>query len=135
MSQNVPNFDSGLTPEQEEAARLLAYGADSVAIAKGLNVCKRTVDRWRKMPAFVAFVRSLREAVRQEASGVLHAAYKAAMRRVTQLTTSGDERIALSAARLHHDMQRDLLTVEELKEELEELKEALKSLAQKVGQP
>lgn len=57
---------SGLTPKQLEAVSGIAKGLTSSQIAKVLGISDRTVQRWQKLPEFVATLSQIQgEASRQ----------------------------------------------------------------------
>lgn len=65
MSVNVRG--SGLTPKQDQAARLVAEDRrPDREIAAQCGVAERTLERWKKLPAFMARVAEHREAWRDE---------------------------------------------------------------------
>ena len=56
-----------LSDRQHAAVRLLVTGSRVMAIARALNVNKRTLARWRTLPAFAAEVQRLRAAASAQA--------------------------------------------------------------------
>src|SRR5207244_540087 len=77
--------DSALTSRQRLAARLVAEDAlTDTAIAEAAGVVQRTLERWKRRPAFVALVAELREAFRRR---VLTEAFADKAARVRALNT------------------------------------------------
>jgi len=93
MTQNYT-----LDERQIRAARMEAEGVVMREIAEEVGVTRKTVYRWREIPAYSALVSGLLADTQRAARATLRAGAKAAAARVLALVESEDERIALSAA-------------------------------------
>jgi DNA-binding NarL/FixJ family response regulator len=52
---------TSLSPQQRAAARLLAMGRTIPSVARELNLCRSTVWRWQRTPAFAAELERLHD--------------------------------------------------------------------------
>ena len=57
---------SELTTRQLAAARLVVQGRSSSDVAKRIGTIRQTINRWKKLPAFVAEIRLLHEMLVRE---------------------------------------------------------------------
>lgn len=93
MSQDAP-----LDERQIRAASMEAEGIVLREVAAVVGVNRKTLYRWREIPAYPALVASLRDDCQRAAQARLMANAHSAAARIVQLLDSEDERIALSAA-------------------------------------
>jgi hypothetical protein len=87
-----------LDERQIQAARLEAQGIVMREIAAEVGVARKTLYRWREIPAYSQFVALLISDTQRAARSVMRANAHSAAARIVQLLDSEDERIALSAA-------------------------------------
>jgi len=92
------NEETGLNPQQEQAAYMLATGAGVQEVADELDVHRSTLWEWRQQATFEAFYNRLLSEIRADVKEGLVGLYEDAIDTVRQCLNSDDERIALKAA-------------------------------------
>ena len=90
--------ETGLDPQQERAAYMLATGAGVQKVADELDVHRSTLWEWRQQATFEAFYNRLLSEIRADVKEGLIGLYQEAIDTVRQCLNSDDERIALKAA-------------------------------------
>jgi len=87
----------GLSPQQIAAIRLLAAGKHYSEVAATIDVARRTVNNWRKLPAFIVALNnemlSLREAAQARLLSLANRAFDA-LERTLMETENDNARIA-----------------------------------------
>lgn len=87
-----------LTPEQEEAALQTSEGRSAQKIADQLKVTRKTIERWRQLPPFVARVREHQEelfrSIRAKGVAVIELRVRARQRRLNALYSICKKRAA-----------------------------------------
>jgi len=92
------NVGTGLDPEQEQGAYMLATGAGVQEVADELEIHRSTLWEWRQEAAFQAFYNRLLSEIRADVKEGLVGLYEDAIDTVRQCLNSDDERVALKAA-------------------------------------
>lgn len=102
MGKVIPNkarrTDSGLKPNQEEAAALLAVGTSIAEVGRKVGVNRNTVYEWLRLPEFAAFYKRQLRDVRREIQGKLSAMAEEATNTLETLMRDGGEQSKLKAA-------------------------------------
>jgi len=94
-----------MKPSWGKAAIALAAGQGNADAAKAAGVNTRTVTRWRADEvAFADRIEDLRSEMLTEAAGLLAAATTAASLKLAEIIDTGEERHALTAARVVLEM-------------------------------
>jgi DNA-binding CsgD family transcriptional regulator len=96
--REVP-LPEGLTPQQEQAASLLASGMAIQDVADRLDIHRSTLWHWRQRETFQAHLNTLRREAAQDALGRLISLQADALDTVTRIMENGDDTTALKAAR------------------------------------
>jgi len=107
LQHNATNFNTerevplpeGLTPQQEQAASLLASGMAIQDVADQLDIHRSTLWHWRQRETFQAHLNTLRKEANQDALGKLLSLQADAFETVTRLMQNGSDATALKAAR------------------------------------
>ena len=107
------------------AAAAIAAGASEAQAGKTAGVSGRTVRRWRADEVqFVDAVTDLRKEFLDEAAGLLAHISTAAVRKLGEIIDGGDDRYALTAARVALDMASRYRTDQSLENRLNALEMA-----------
>lgn len=96
--REVP-LPEGLTPQQEQAASLLASGIAIQDVADQLDIHRSTLWHWRQRETFQAHLNTLRKEANQDALGRLLSLQADAFETVIRLMENGNDATALKAAR------------------------------------
>jgi len=94
-----PLRSEGLTPDQEDAAMLIASGMAIQDVAEELDVHRSTVWRWRQLETFQAYLNSLRREAKLDALDRLLSLQAKALETVRRVMEEGNDSSALNAAR------------------------------------
>jgi len=94
-----PPLPEGLTPQQEQAASLLASGMAIQDVANHLDIHRSTLWHWRQRETFQAYLNTLRTEAAQGALGRLISLQADALDTVTRIMENGNDATALKAAR------------------------------------
>lgn len=101
ISTNVDaniGLPEGLTPQQGQAAVLLASGIAVQDVADHLGVHRTTLWHWRKLETFQAFMNAFLDEAKQNAVDGLMALQANAIATVSRVMTEGSDSAALKAA-------------------------------------
>ncbi len=89
---------TGLTPQQEKAAVLLASGNTITETAKKLNVIRSTVYEWAEKANFKAYYNSLIKDIRERSENALFGMIDEAHKAIRESLKSKNESVKLKAA-------------------------------------
>jgi hypothetical protein len=92
--------DNQLTERQRTAIELLATGKSPVAVARIIEVDRKTVYNWRQDPAFREAVETLREQLWRDASARLRGLVHPSLNIIAEMLTDRFERNRVRAATL-----------------------------------
>jgi DNA-binding CsgD family transcriptional regulator len=96
--RKVP-LPEGLTPQQEQAASLLASGMAIQEVASRLDIHRSTLWHWRQRETFQAYLNTLRTESAQDTLGRLISLQADALATVARIMKDGSDATALKAAR------------------------------------
>lgn len=89
---------TGLTPQQEQAAILLASGNNITAVARQLNLNRSTLYEWQENTAFQCFYNQQCQDHQQAVKNALFGLHSTAIDTLTDLLSNGNENTRLKAA-------------------------------------
>lgn len=89
---------TGLTPQQEQAATMLASGESITAVARQLNINRTTLYDWQDNTAFQCFYNQQCKDHQQAVKNALLGLHSTAVDTLTDLLTNGNENTRLKAA-------------------------------------
>ncbi len=89
---------TGLTPQQEQAATMLASGDNMTAVARQLNINRSTLYEWQVNPAFQCYYNQQCQDHQQAVKNALLGLHSAAVETLTDLLNNGNESTRLKAA-------------------------------------
>lgn len=128
MAENSENFADGLTRDQDDVAVAYAVGMSVKELSEVSLVPERTLYAWIKLPAFVSRVREVRSGLRSSVSGKLTEGQIKVHAKLMELLDNPDARVRLAAIRIHHEMTRDYLVIEELQGQMMTFDSRLKAI-------
>lgn len=99
---------TGLTPQQEQAAILLASGNTITATAQELNVDRGTVYRWQGKACFQAFFNKLCSDIQTRSTSGLYGLFDSAIQALKDSLQSDNSAIRLKAALSVLDRVKDV---------------------------
>ena len=89
---------TGLTPQQEQAAIMLASGENLTAVARQLNLNRSTLYDWQENTAFQCFYNQQCQDHKEAVKNALFGLYGQAIDTLTDLLTNGNENTRLKAS-------------------------------------
>jgi hypothetical protein len=89
---------TGLTPQQEQAATMLASGDNISTVARQLNLNRSTLYEWQENTAFKCFYNQQCHDHQQAVKNALFGLHSAAVDTLTDLLNNGNENTRLKAA-------------------------------------
>lgn len=89
---------TGLTPQQEQAAMMLASGENISAVARQLNLNRSTLYEWQANTAFQCFYNQQCQDHQQAVKNALFGLHRRAIDTLTNLLTNGNENTRLKAS-------------------------------------
>lgn len=89
---------TGLTPQQEQAAIMLASGENLTAVARQLNLNRSTLYEWQDNTAFKCFYNQQCQDHKEAVKNALFGLHSTAVDTLTDLLTNGNEATRLKAA-------------------------------------
>ncbi len=89
---------TGLTPQQEQAAMMLASGENISAVARQLNLNRSTLYEWQANTAFQCFYNQQCQDHQQAVKNALFGLHRQAIDTLTNLLTNGNENTRLKAS-------------------------------------
>lgn len=89
---------TGLTPQQEQAAMMLASGENLTAVARQLNLNRSTLYEWQANTAFQCFYNQQCQDHQQAVKNALFGLHSRAVDTLTDLLTNGNENTRLKAS-------------------------------------
>ena len=89
---------TGLTPQQEQAATMLASGENLTAVARQLNLNRSTLYEWQTNTAFQCFYNQQCQEHQEAVKNALFGLHRTAVDTLTDLLTNGNENTRLKAA-------------------------------------
>lgn len=94
----APPLPEGLTPQQEQAATLIASGMAIQDVAGQLDIHRSTLWHWRQLETFEAYLNALRSEAAQNTLGRLISLQSNALDTMSRIMESGNDATALKAA-------------------------------------
>lgn len=89
---------TGLTPQQEQAAIMLASGENLTGVARQLNLNRSTLYEWQENTAFQCFYNQQCQEHQQAVKNVLFGLHSTAIDTLTDLLNNGNENTRLKAS-------------------------------------
>lgn len=89
---------TGLTPQQEQAAMMMASGENITAVARQLNLNRSTLYEWQENMAFQCFYNQQCQDHQQAVKNALFGLHNTAIETLTDLLTNGNENTRLKAS-------------------------------------
>lgn len=89
---------TGLTPQQEQAAIMLASGKNISAVARQLKLNRSTLYEWQENTAFQCFYNQQCQDHKEAVKNALFGLYNTAIDTLTNLLTNGNENTRLKAS-------------------------------------
>lgn len=89
---------TGLTPQQEQAAMMLASGSGITAVARQLNLNRSTLYEWQENTAFQCYYNQQCQDHQQAVKNALFGLHQRAVDTLTNLLANGSENTRLKAA-------------------------------------
>lgn len=89
---------TGLTPQQEQAAIMLASGKNLTAVARQLNLNRSTLYDWQDNTAFQCFYNQQCQDHKEAVKNALFGLYGQAIDTLTNLLSNGNENTRLKAS-------------------------------------
>ena len=89
---------TGLTPQQEQAAIMLASGKNISAVARQLKLNRSTLYEWQENTAFQCFYNQQCQDHKEAVKNALFGLYNTAIETLTNLLTNGNENTRLKAS-------------------------------------
>lgn len=90
---------TGLTPQQEETAFLLASGKTPTEVAKLQGISRNTLYTWKRKDVFIVYLNGCRNEVKHAVRGSLYNLAKDAVGALKECLHSDNETIKLSSAK------------------------------------
>lgn len=89
---------TGLTPQQEQAAIMLASGENLTGVARQLNLNRSTLYEWQENTAFQCFYNQQCQEHQQAVKNALFGLHSTAIDTLTDLLSNGNENTRLKAS-------------------------------------
>lgn len=89
---------TGLTPQQEQAAIMMASGESMTAVARQLNLNRSTLYEWQENTAFQCYYNQQCQDHQQAVKNALFGLHSTAIDTLTDLLTNGNENTRLKAS-------------------------------------
>lgn len=89
---------TGLTPQQEQAAIMLASGENLTGVARQLNLNRSTLYEWQENTAFQCFYNQQCQEHQQAVKNALFGLHSTAIDTLTDLLNNGNENTRLKAS-------------------------------------
>lgn len=89
---------TGLTPQQEQAAMMLASGENITAVARQLNLNRSTLYEWQANTAFQCYYNQQCQDHQQAVKNALFGLHRQAVDTLTNLLANGNENTRLKAS-------------------------------------
>lgn len=126
---NPPEPEKKLTGKQLQAVALLVNGNTIDATAKQVKVCEKTVDVWKRNPAFKAAMRQAEDDIYNDSLKLLKKTARAAiMTLVACMDPKTSDYVRVNAASKLLDAALEVHKIQELEQEVADLKLLLEAM-------